>query len=464
MSALPEQPIEQVITHLLPETALKYQFGPPSRLAERMAYYKTPGVSIAVIHDFSIEWARGFGVRTWGTAEPIQEQTLFQAGSISKPIFALAVLRLVQAQQLDLDADVNAYLTSWQVPANAGWQPRVTLRQLLSHAAGLTVHGFPGYLRSEPLPTVPQILDGQPPANTPAVRVNLLPGTQFRYSGGGTTVAQQVVVDRLGKPFPQIMRELILEPLEMQHSTYEEPLPRAKEAAAATAHPWQYRPVEGGWHVYPEMAAAGLWTTPTDLAKAGLALQRILRGEPGGILYRETLEQMLTPQIGEDMGLGFFLQGTGANARFGHGGWDEGFIAEATFYREGGQGAVVMINSNQGHALVPEIMRAIADTYGWPNYVEGQPAAASVGRDVLAAYVGTYQLRPEFACVVEERTGELWLRATGQAPLRLTPKSETEFVTSVLNTEVAFERSAEGRVTGLALRQEGTQLMGEKTG
>ncbi len=463
MSRFPEPQIDQVITHLLPETAFEHQFGPPSRLAERMTYYKTPGVSIAVIHDDTIVWARGFGIRTWGTSEPVQEHTRFQAASISKPIFALAVMRLVQEGQLDLDADVNTYLTTWQVPASADWQPRITLRQLLSHSAGLSVHGFPGYLRSEPLPNLPQILDGQPPANTAAVRVNILPATQFRYSGGGNTVAQQLVVDVLGKPFPQIMRELILDPLEMHDSTYAQPLPQEWEALASTAHPWQYQQVEGGWHVYPEMAAAGLWTTPTDLAKVGLALQRIRRGAPGGILVKETLEQMLTPQIGEEMGLGFFLHGEGAGAWFGHGGWDEGFIAAATFAREGSWGAVVMINSNQGEALVAEIMRAIAQTYGWPGYVKSTPATAAVHTQVLKAYEGTYTLREGVACVVEQRDGALWLRAAAQAPLRLTPASETEFFT-ILNTRVAFERAGEGTVTGMTLRQDGTTIIAKKTG
>ncbi|MBA3947373.1 MAG: serine hydrolase [Herpetosiphonaceae bacterium] len=459
----PEQQIDHVISHLLPETAFEHQFGPPSHLAERMTYHKTPGVSIAVIDNDTLMWARGFGVRTWGTSEPVHEHTRFQAASISKPIFALAIMRLVQHGQLDLDADVNTYLTTWHVPANASWQPRITLRQILSHSAGLSVHGFPGYLRNEALPTLPQILDGQPPANTAAVRVNILPATQFRYSGGGTTVAQQLVVDVLGKPFPQIMRELILDPLEMHDSTYAQPLPREWEALASTAHPWQYQQVAGGWHVYPEMAA-GLWTTPTDLAKAGLALQRIRHGAPGGILTKETLEQMLTPQTGAEMGLGFFLHQGGGSSWFGHNGWNEGFISDATFSCEGGQGAVVMINSNQGQALVPEIMRAIGQTYGWPSYTKSTPASASLGAEVLAVYVGTYELREDGACIVEQREDGLWLRAAAQAPLRLMPMSETEFFTTVLNTRVAFERSGEGTVTGMTLRQDGQSVLAKKTG
>src|SRR5262249_27708993 len=156
--------------------------------------------------------------------------TLFQAGSVSKPIFALAVMRLAQEGKVDLDEDVNRYLISWKVPANGSWQPRITLRQLLSHSGGMTVHGFPGYASDEKVPSVLDILDGRPPANTPRIEVNIVPGTQLRYSGGGITVAQQLVVDLLGEPFPKMMREVILDPLRMKHSTYEQPLPKKWKA------------------------------------------------------------------------------------------------------------------------------------------------------------------------------------------------------------------------------------------
>jgi CubicO group peptidase (beta-lactamase class C family) len=204
MSADIGQRVERVINGLLPETALQNQYTAPATLVERMAHYRTPGVSMAVVNNGEIEWARGFGLRQWGSPEPVTEETLFQAGSISKPIFALAMMRLVEDGRLDLDEDVNAYLTAWKIPATGSWQPKVTLRQLLSHSAGLTVHGFPGYLRHEEQPTVIQILNGERPANTAPVRVNIIPGTQFRYSGGGTTVAQQLLVDVLGKPFPDL--------------------------------------------------------------------------------------------------------------------------------------------------------------------------------------------------------------------------------------------------------------------
>src|SRR6185436_9257568 len=153
-----------------------------------------------------------YGVCAADQSTLVDPTTLFQAGSISKPVAAVAALRLVDAGRIDLDADVNDYLVSWKVPANEGWQPRVTLRHLLSHTGGLTVHGFPGYARGQAVPTLVQVLDGAKPANTAAVRDNAVPGTQSRYSGGGTTIVQQMLIDVMGKPFPALMRELVLDP------------------------------------------------------------------------------------------------------------------------------------------------------------------------------------------------------------------------------------------------------------
>src|SRR5688572_407791 len=314
--------IERVVRDLRPETHLRNQFGPSASLQERMAHFHTPGVSIAVVNNYRIEWARGFGVKEWGKSALVTDRTLFQAGSISKPIFALAVMRQAQDGRLDLDRDVNDYLKSWKVPPNGSWQPRVTLRQLLTHSAGLTVHGFPGYLRTDKIPTVPQILDGETPANTGPVRVNLLPDSHVRYSGGGTTVGQLLISDLLAKPFPQIMREIILGPIGMNDSTYEQPLPRALHKHAATAHPQGYRPVDGKWHVYPEMAAAGLWTTPSDLARAGIELQLALKGETNHLLSPQQARHMLASGRHEEAALGFWLSGKGKAQRFAHGGWD----------------------------------------------------------------------------------------------------------------------------------------------
>ncbi|HWM93765.1 MAG TPA: serine hydrolase [Thermoanaerobaculia bacterium] len=454
--------IDRVVSGLLPRTATDGRFGDPAKLSDRMAFYHTPGVSIAVVNDFEVEWACGFGVREQGKPEPVTPETLFQAGSISKPIFALGAMRLVEEGKLGLDDDVNQRLATWKIPATGSWQPRVTLRQLLSHSAGLTVHGFPGYGVEERIPTVVEVLDGRPPANTPRVEVNILPGVQFRYAGGGTTVAQQLVTDILGKPFPQIMRELVLDPLDMKGSTYEQPLPPARASAAATAHPWKSRPLPGRWHIYPEMAAAGLWTTAGDLARAGIELQKSLRGDPPRLLKRETVAEMLKPQVGENMGISFFLEGKDPDVRFEHGGWDEGFVAGATFYRDRGMGVVVMINSNEGNPILDEIVSAIAREYGWPGFFPEEPGTVEGAEAAAAALVGEYETSSKLLFTVTRQGKDLLLSAGSQPPLALVPQSETSFLLRPLNSKVTFEKDAQGRGSRLTLEQAGKPTTAER--
>src|SRR5918997_689871 len=227
---------------LVPPVLLKG--GPAWSIEERLRQHKIPGASVAVIKDFKVEWARGYGVKDAETREPVTERTLFQAGSISKPVSAMAALKKVEQGRLSLDEDVNRKLVSWKLPDNEFTsKKKVTLANLLSHTAGLTVHGFPGYAAGEKLPTVPQVLDGAPPANTAPVRVDLEPGTRFRYSGGGTTVAQLLLTDTERKPFPDIARETVLAPLGMTDSTYEQPLPAGRARHAATGHRADGKPV-----------------------------------------------------------------------------------------------------------------------------------------------------------------------------------------------------------------------------
>src|SRR5215208_967230 len=308
-------------------------------IQERMKHYKIPGVSIAVINDHKVEWARGYGVKDLETGEPVTTETIFQAGSISKPVAAMVALKRVQEGKIALDEDINDKLTSWKLPDNEFTaKKKVTLANLLSHTAGLTVHGFPGYAVGEKLPTLPQVLDGAPPANTAAVRVNMEPGTRFRYSGGGTTIAQLLLTDTERRPFPDIARETVLAPLGMGDSGYEQPLPAARARLAATGHRADGKPVEGKFHVYPEMAAAGLWTTPTDLAKFGIEVQLSLQGKSNKVLSKASVERMVTPFVSNDVGLGFFIQKRGQQLYFGHDGADEGFRAMLLVHREKGYG------------------------------------------------------------------------------------------------------------------------------
>ncbi|MEZ4862857.1 MAG: serine hydrolase domain-containing protein [Caldilineaceae bacterium] len=460
--------IEHVLHNLLPKSGLENKFGAPQSLFDRMAFYHTPGVTIAVINNFALAWAQSFGVTNMQTKQPVTTETLFQAGSISKSIFALAVMRLVQEGRVDLDEDIQRYLTTWRVPVNGGWQPRLTLRQLLSHTAGLTVHGFPGYQSDEKLPSIAQILNGEAPANTPKVEVNILPGVQFRYSGGGTTVAQQLLVDLLQKPFPQIMRELVLEPLGLRHSTYEQPLPKVWATSAATAHPWKGIPLQGSHHIYPEMAAAGLWTTATDLAQVGVELLQVLHDKKMPTLVKkETILAMLQPQLkhqkagdGEFAGLGFFCNGKEDEFHFGHGGWDEGFVAQMRFYPNVGKGAVVMINSNEGHPLLDEILRAIAVADEWPAALPKEKTPVILSN--LHEYKGIYCSADGIQFQISVMEDNLLLHYGKQPPLAIFPASEVEFFNKAINADILFEKNEQAVVTALTMRQGGNNLKAEK--
>jgi CubicO group peptidase (beta-lactamase class C family) len=390
-----------------------------------MRVYNVPGISVAVFDDFKVVWARTYGVKDTGTRAPVTLDTLFQAGSISKPVAAMATMYHVERGRFSLDEDINAKLRSWKVPDNAFTATeKVTLRRLMSHSAGLTVHGFPGYAVTDAVPTVPQVLDGAPPANTAPVRVDVVPGTTFRYSGGGTTVMQLMLVDQLRKPFPQIMDETVLQPLGLRNSTYQQPLPPARAAQAAAGHYRSGAVVDGRWHVYPEMAAAGLWTTPWDLAQIAIEVAKSKAGQSNRVLARDTVRLMLTPQAGE-VGLGFFLDSSGKTDRFGHGGADEGFQAMLTAFAATGRGAVVMVNSDTGIAATRPLLDAISREYGWPGHTPWVPGVQDTVWLVAKA-------RGIDAGLAEYR------RLRGSRPA-------TDFDPSQLNT-LGYQALAEGKV------------------
>ena len=425
-------------------------------LAERMQYHHVAGVSIAVINDGRLEWAKGYGVLEAGQNTAVTPDSIFQACSISKAVTAVAVWRLAQDGMLDLDEDVNTYLKSWKIPASGAWQPRVTLRHLLSHSAGLVYNWYRGFQRGQPVPSLLQVLRGEPPANTPSVRSVLIPGTQFRYSGSHFSVVQQILADVTGKPFVPLMQELIFEPLEMRNSSFDQSFPDARPEATAVGHYIGGEPVYGKWRVIPEMAAAGLWTTPTDLARLAVEIMRTYNGHSGSVLRTPFVQPALALQPTGQWGLGFHLPGKGQAQRFEHSGGNIGYACLLDAYKEKPIGAIVMTNNDDGQTLVQEVFQAIAGEYGWPDYV---PAHVAVPADphVFPAYIGEYQLHAGYTVHVERQGDQLYLHPAGQQPLPLYPSSETEFFAQEINAEVSFVKNAEGDVTGLVLRQQDAQ-------
>lgn len=248
----------------------------------------------------------------------------------------------------------------------------------------------------------------------------------------------------------------------MEHSSYEQPLPPARARFAATAHPGDSRPVDGKWHVYPEMAAAGLWTTPSDLARFALEIQQSLAGKSNKVLSAEMVAQMLTPQVEDHIGLGPFLEGKEGSARFGHGGADEGFLSHLTAYRHRGQGAVVMVNSNRGWSVIAEIERAVAQEYGWPDFISTEPPLAEVDPRSVAACMGEYELKPNFRLIVAAGDGGLTLGTTGQPAILLYPESETAYFARAIEATITFVKSETGEVRELIFKQNGKEMLAKK--
>ena len=432
---------------------------PCESLAQRMQALHVHGLSIVVIHGGAGAWAKGYGVSAAG-GKAVTTQTLFQAGSISKPVAAMAALRLVQQGKLSLDADINGMLKSWKVPASPlAPGAVVTLRELLSHTSGLGIHGFPGYAAGSPVPTLVQVLNGEPPANTKAVRLEGKPGSQWNYSGGGYTVMQLLVEEVTHQPFASWLHDAVLVPLGMRHSTYGQPLPSSMGADVATPDAADGQPIPGGAHTYPEMAAAGLWSTPSDLARYVMDLQQSIKGK-GHVLDQPMAAQMLTAGKGE-WGLGIGIGGSAGHPYFQHFGVNEGFESLLFGYRDSGEGVVVMTNAAGGAELAREILRATAVAYGWPDYQPVARSAITLDPSALTRYVGTYQVEPDLDIRITLEHGQLMSQLTDQLKLPMFAASRTMFFTRS-NLEFEFLPDANGRIGRVTLHQRHQDLTGTR--
>lgn len=352
---------------------------PPVKLTLQrlMQISNVPGLSVAVIENYKIAWAKGYGVTEAGGHVPVTQHTLFPAASISKPVTAMAALRLVEQGKLSLDEDVNLKLKSWKVPENEYTaEQKVTLRRILTHTAGTTVHGFPGYEPGRPVPTLAQILDGETPSNNEPVRVDFVPGTRQRYSGGGVMIEQQLMMDVTGQPFPRIMQDQVFDRLGLKDSTYEPSISASRADAVASGHNRDGEVVPGKWNFQPELAVGGLWTTPSDLATIGIELALSKQGKSNRILSPDMAREMLKLQVDPQiealegprmlMGLGWELGDEAGPQRFGHTGTNVGYLAEVIMWDDG-RGVVVMTNnwSFNAQCVYRYLINNIAKEYGW---------------------------------------------------------------------------------------------------
>lgn len=414
-------------------------------LEERMARWNVPGVSIAVVEDGQIAWAQGYGVVRAGEPAPITPETRFQAASISKPVAAAAALSLVADGRLSLDRDVNADLRRWTIPATPFTQDRpLTLRDLLSHTGGTTVHGFPGYARGEPVPTAVQVLQGALPANTAGVISEATPGERWKYSGGGYQIVQVLMEDVTGEPFADIVQARVLEPAGMTHSGYVAPAP----GAFAAGHGSDGAPVEGDWHIYPEQAAAGLWTTPTDLARFGLALGAAYRGESDDLLPTEVARMMMTPVMG-GYGLGPGVSGEGADLAISHGGANEGFRAFWIMHPLRRDGVVVMTNGDGGDQLAMEIIRGLAVVRGWTSRLPAEASRFAIDPTVLDGRAGTWvtDFNGQRIIFTLTREDDELMVATPRGDVLFTPTSPTTMISAETGVTATFDVDESGAPT-----------------
>jgi CubicO group peptidase (beta-lactamase class C family) len=431
--------IENVENGLLPPVLVKGDSG--WSIKERMKTYGVPGVSIAVIDNFAIAWAKGYGVKDALTNEPVTANTMFQAASISKSLNATAIMKKVQDGVLSLDADVNEYLHSWRIPDNEFTATnKVTLANLLSHTGGITVNPAAGYPKGAAIPTIQQILRGEFPANNAPITVDMEPGRNYSYSGGGTIISQLVLMDLENRPYPRIMEELILAPLEMSNSTFEQPLPSALTDNAAAGHIDGQR-IDGKFFVYPQLAAAGLWSTPSDLAKFAIEHQLAALGRSNKILTQQMEERMMTPYISDDYGLGLSIHGE-KGTYFEHAGGHKGYSSILFAHKTKGYGAVVMINSS-AFDLIWEILRAIAREYKWEDYLPSPYEIVTIAPEKLTRYEGRYLINHDNVVKVTETNGHLYAERSGYGPSEIFPISEFEFISKKESRRFAFVRGAD---------------------
>ena len=406
-------------------------------ILERMDYYKVPGVSIAVVENGKIKWTKGYGYANTESGKKVDTNTLFQAGSISKPVAALSVLKLYENGSLELNKDVNYYLKNWQIPENEFTKSeKVTLQKLLTHTAGMTVHGFPGYQQTDNFPEIIDVLNGI--GNTAKIVIDTTPGSIWRYSGGGYTVMEKVVEDVSGLALEDYMSKNILLPIGMKNSTYQQPICKEFTGNISAAYDGNGDLINGLWHNYPEQAAAGLWTTPTDLAYYCIEIQDILNGKNDGILSKETIKRMLTKHK-NDWGLGLSLRNENDSLIFSHGGKNAGFTNDMLAYAYQGIALIVMTNADNGGKLISEIKNAISNYYNWPISQPRTIEIIKLSDSDLNQFTGNYELEGQNLILeVQFKENRFFLKNTPLGDLNLLPMTSTKFIDAESGTVIEF--------------------------
>jgi len=428
--------IAQVESNLMP--AIRFEGDSIWTIEQRMKHYSIPGLSIAVIKDSKIVWMKSYGWMDQAEQKPVTNQSLFQAASISKPLSAYAALKLVESGKIQAEENINTYLKSWKLPDNEFTAAKkVNLKHILSHSGGLTISGFPGYASGVSIPTLKQVLDGESPANTAAIRVDKEPGGYFRYSGGGYTLLQQMLIDMEGKSFPELMQDLVIQPLGMKQSSFNQPLEPKQLKYAGTGYLPAGIEVPGKRHIYPELAAAGLWTTAEDLAKFIIDVQQSIAGKSKKVISQEMAIAFTSPFIEPYEGLGFFLEKRGEQEYFNHGGWNEGFSSKIIGSKYSGDGVAILTNTNQP-LFIEELIRAVAATYKWPEYNQQVLKQIPLNAQDIQAIAGRYRIDKFGTLRVFEQGGSLFVENNMEKPNELFKVDQNSYVMREWDFEVRF--------------------------
>ncbi len=441
-----EEQIKQVENNITGRIVLNDE--KPSTIVERMAKYNVKGLSIAVIYDHKIAWAKAYGSADEAEKKPMTTETLFEPGSISKSLNALGILKLAQDKKVDLNTDINHYLLSWKFPYDSlSKEKKITLTHLLSHNAGLTVHGFPGHDINAPIPTVLEVLDGKKPSFTPAVRSMYEPGLKFQYSGGGTTISQLLLTDVTKQIYDVWMYENILKPIGMVNSSYSQPPSKDKRALCASAYRSDGTPVANKFHVYPEQGAAGLWMTPSDLCNYIIDMQLAYQGKPSKVLNPEMVKLHLTPYNNGPTALGTFIEDHGGAKYFQHGAGNDGFCGQFFGSLDDGYGVAIFMNTDDPK-LLPEVINSVAKTYNWKNFYQAPRLKKSVAvkDNILKTYEGVYVFENIWG-VILKKDDDYYLHSTGTYA-KMYFSSPTGFFNEEFSSEKEFVKNDKGNVVG----------------
>ncbi|MFN0175634.1 MAG: serine hydrolase [Saprospiraceae bacterium] len=430
----------------------------PGTIVARMAKHKVKGMSIAVVHNYKIAWAKGYGWADESEKRPVTTETLFEPGSISKTLNAVGILKLAQDKKVDLNADINNYLVSWKFPYDSISKGKpITLSQILSHHAGLSTHGFPGHNIKGAIPTVYEVLDGIKPALTPAVRSLFEPDFKFQYSGGGTTISQVLLTDITKQAYDVWMYENVLKPIGMVNSTFAQPPAKDKQPLCASGYYSDGTPVLNKFRVYPEQAAAGLWMTPSDLCNYIIDMQLAHQGKPSKVLNSDMVNLHLTPYKDGPAAMGTFIEVLDGAKYFSHSAGNDGFCGFFYANLEEGYGMAVFLNS-ESWGFLQEIKNSVAKAYNWKG-IQHEPqrkTSVQVPDNILKTYEGFYLFDDRWA-EIGKKDGQYIFYTSGTAA-NMYFTTPTSFFNEEFPAVKTFIKDEKGNITGYARTVDGKEF------